>query len=236
MSSSIDLPSRNADFDGIEYPAHYSPERNRYSLSYTLLCSYEEVAKAISAWGTLEKVLVASSGLNHTFIVRFKEDIKFTYDSSQGVMVNMCAGGVFHSLRGMYEGGSTRGQILSSKRIAFDINKLGVSRFCDRDIRYYQDDFPPNAKLKQIKAKLGDRATRDMWKQELERSFTTADKAELLLDWIRSAGERIAREGIYRSGNDPALHPSVLEIVENYTTPSWSDWRVVYHEKGASKL
>jgi hypothetical protein len=203
----------------------------RHALNDLYSLYHVEISAMISSWGTLRAIMTDKSVFNWCFVVDFHRSISLTQPYGTGIMVNMTGGhGIFESpfsLRGMYEQGSTRVQILSKNRIAFSIDVVenyflwmyaGViddSRVKDLD-RQIKENERENKHFEAASLR------------EKYRLFTDEDCLRFTLQMIKNGGQKILNQGLYLSGNDPYREFSLQEIVENYTS---NGWQVTYlHE------
>lgn len=209
------------DFKPICYPGYYSK----------FYCSYNEIVSAIDSWGKVEAILMAGSGFNHIFIVRFKKPIRFS-SYEEGIPVNLTGGhGIWYTpftLRGMYSNGSScHNAVLSNNMIAFDIRCLQIGCFSASDL-WESQRLLPDERLRQIDEDVGPLAHRKRKEKSIDSIFSESDRAKKLLEWIKQSGLSILEKGLYRSGDDTIGEYPIDEIVENYTTlKSFSPWQVV---------
>lgn len=209
------------DFKPVCYPG-YTTE---------LYCSYDEIIEAIEPWGKVEAILMNSSGLNHTFVVRFKRPIKFS-SYGEGIMVNLTGGGgIWHtpfSLRGVRPEGELYKKILSNNMMAFDILCLGIGFFSASELDE-STRLLPDERFDQIKKKAGEHANWKKVEKAINATFSESDKAKKLLEWIKQSGLSILEKGLYRNGDDPIGECTIEEIIADYTTPRGyaSPWQVV---------
>lgn len=193
-------------------------------------CSYDAIIDAIESWGKVEGILMNSSGINHIFIVSFKKPIEFS-SYGEGIMVNLSGGhGIFHTpfgLRETYIEGSSSNVILSNNMMAFDINYLRTGTFTASNL-WRSQTLLPDERLRQIKEEVGEHANWKIIEKKINSTFSEADRAKKLLEWIKQSGLSILEKGLYRSGNDRIGEYLIDEIVKNYTSSkSFSPWKVI---------
>lgn len=155
------------DIKPVCYPRYFSE----------FYCSYDEIVSAIESWGKVEAIL--NDGLNHIFIISFRETIKFS-SYQDGIMVNLTGGhGISDtpfSLRGMYrKGSSCSNVILSNKMMAFDIRCLRTGHFDALDL-WESQWLLPDERLSQIKEEVGNHANWENTKKKIDSTFSESDK------------------------------------------------------------
>lgn len=193
-----------------------------------LYCSYDDVITAVESWGKVEAIL--TSGVNHLFIVSFKNPIKF---SQKGFRIGQHTYNKIENtpfkLRGIYDkhGATLYNFILSENMIAFDIECLKVGLFNSSALIESQVLLPHEG-LRQIRQKVNNTLTIFMdAKEEFDSMFSETDKAKRLLEWIKQSGLSILEKGIdiSRCGKSIGQY-SVDEIVANYITKG-SSWKII---------
>lgn len=190
-----------------------------------LYCSYEEIITAIESWGKVEAILVNSKGLNHAFIVKFNQPLRFS-SYGEGVMVNLTGGhGIVHTpfyLRRM-KGHDYSNIILSENMMVFDIHYLRYGRF-DVDALLLSQRLLQDEMFEQIREVA-------VYNDDIEiinSAYSERKRAKKLLAWIKQSGLSMLEKGIYRLGNNPAGECPVETIIDNYVNSgSFSPWKVV---------
>jgi hypothetical protein len=213
------MTTEQQSYDGsYYYEGYYKP----------FLCKYEDLIDAISPWATVDAILTASAGLNHTFIVTFNRPISF---NRNGVMTNMSGGhGILDSpfsLRGIYEGSSSlTTQILSNKMMAFDLSKGGLG-----GLNYFglqeANKLNPDAKFNILKDRIKNKSYNESENKIIAELYSLSEQRQILLNWIRTIGQRILDKGLYLLGSDRHQEFSINDIITNYVE---NRWELIYSE------
>ncbi len=209
------------DFQPVCYPGYYGK----------FYCSYDEIVGAIESWGKVEAIVASDNGINHTFIVSFKNPIRLS-SYGKGIKVNLTGGhGIIHTpffLRTMSgKGSSCSNVILSDHMMAFDIRYLHTGSFYASAL-WESQGVLIDERLSQIKEEVGEHANWKKKERRIDSTFSESDKAKKLLEWIKQSGLSILEKGLYKIGRDPIGQYPVDEIVENYTSLNRSSpWQVV---------
>ena len=213
---------------------------------YKMYVSYSDIIKAIEPWGTVEAILISPGilGMNHLFIVRFKEPITITGKLGKGIHTDSYGGlnDTPFFLRGMHRDGmSMYNIILSPTKMAFDIANLtmdlGEQSGDGRLIQPIEgfNGLHSGALLASLKL-IPDERLREYinkpWSEELKKEieclFTQDEKAAKLLAWITVSGEAFLKRGIsVTSVIDRFEGLSIKEIptkdiVSNYEENNWT--------------
>ena len=209
--------------------------------------SYDDIINAIKPWGTVEAILLSPGilGLDHLFIVRFKEPIFITGTHGKGVHTDSY-GGINDTpffLRGMHRDGlAMHNVILSPNKIAIDITNLITDS--TKNVPFICDGFNGNALLASSVMIPDERLWPYMnksWSTDLQKKveslFTQTEKSAKLLAWITVSGEAFLKRGISITSfagatrgdrGFPINDIPTADIISNYKE---NNWKVIYKDK-----
>jgi hypothetical protein len=204
---------------------------------YKMYVSYSDIIEAIKPWGTVEAVMMSPKilGVNHLFIVRFKESITITGKYGKGICTDS-HGRLIDTpffLRGMHSNGlAFYNIILSPSMIGFDITNLTMVADLDPqpDICQTSKSISPNnssdglhsealtASLKLSSDKRSRPYIEKSWsenlKKEIESRSAREEKAAKILKWITTSGEAFLKRGISVSS---LVEPSFKRVMGKWT-------------------
>lgn len=184
--------------------------------------TYAQLVDAISPWGSVQAIMRAAGGLNHMFLVSFRQPVRLVSSHS-------CMPGTPLHRRGIYDGDSAMNWVVSDIYIAFDVNYRVLDDSLNLQHRSDIRSLLCSVEAEYVKQG-GSVATLT---QKLE-SHDKDDEEWLLLQWITLAGLDFIKSGVQYNSLTKRRYCSIDGVIKNYQRTSKIyaiDWEIVAQMK-----